>query len=136
MLQNRSVRPKPMFIVSILCTFPFYYGCHFLFDSNKTNGAAVGVMCGGGIKNRQIAVRFLVQRPLKLCFRFVFAVKRTLCAFIRAATAGSPITCIKVDCCEIYCMLFGLHGGTFITLVALPLQPAFPQQAGLLFRAR
>jgi len=80
---------------------------------------------GGGIKNGQIAVRFLVQRPLKLCFRFVFAVKRTLCAFIRAATAGSPITCIKVDCCEIYCMLFGLHGGTFIT-PAYCLGPAEP----------
>lgn len=108
----------------------------FCLIATKQTGQLWGSCVGGGIKNRQIAVRFLVQRPLKLCFRFVFAVKRTLCAFIRAATAGSPITCIKVDCCEIYCMLFGLHGGTFITLVALPLQPAFPQQAGLLFRAR
>lgn len=68
MLQNRSVRTKAMFIVSILCTFPFYYGCHFLFDSNKTNGAAVGVMCGGGDKKWADCCAVFSAAPIEAVF--------------------------------------------------------------------
>jgi len=50
MLQNRLVRTKAMFIVSILCTFPFYYGCHFVFDKKKKN--LFLEMVWGEIKNK------------------------------------------------------------------------------------
>jgi len=48
MLQNRLVRTKAMFIVSILCTFPFYYGCHFVFDKKKKFSSRDGM--GGNKK--------------------------------------------------------------------------------------
>lgn len=54
-----------------------------------------------------------------------------VCVSVRVCTC-SP-TCIKVDCCEIYCILFGVVWRcTFITLVALSGAPATATQLLLL----
>jgi len=54
-------------------------------------------------------------------FLFVFFCCMCVLLFSLLFLAVSPTihACIKVDCCEIYCILFGVFHCTFITLVAL-----------------
>lgn len=50
---------------------------------------------------------------------FISIIVVVIVAAVAVVVWGCSPTCIKVDCCEIYCILFGVFACTFITLVAL-----------------